>query len=158
MARPFQRAVGAEEYGAAIRLGEKGAGTSEALRWGLMLVIFMRLLSALWMLEGLLQWMDVLTSLTSPFDAIRSSVATAIIFFGIFNLVAAVGLWLATPWGGALWLFAAASQIFVALVMRHFFASDVVVVITNLILIGIYFTLTWKAGHSGQSSQRIPAA
>ena len=44
----------------------------------------------------------------------RPAMASAVIFFGVLDLVAAVGLWLATPWGGVLWLLAAVSQIFVA--------------------------------------------
>jgi len=144
-----------EEFGAAIKLGEKARGEREALRWGLCLVIFMRLLAILWMAEGLLQWMTVLTASGSPFDSMRSSTATAVIFFGIFDLVAAVGLWLATPWGGALWLFAAVSQIFAALALRNFFAAEHFIVGSDLVLIALYFALTWKAGHAGGQLKRI---
>jgi len=144
-----------EQFGAAIRLGEKARGEREALRWGLCLVIFMRLLAVLWMAEGLLQWMSVLTASGSPFDSMRPSTATAVIFFGIFDLVAAVGLWLATPWGGALWLFAAVSQIFVALALRNFFAAEHFIVGSDLFLIALYFALTWKAGHTGGQIKRI---
>lgn len=153
----FNRAKGAEEFGAAIRIGEKVRAERDALRWGLVLVIFMRLLAALWMAEGLAQWANVLMAPESPFDAMRGSVAAAVIFFGIIDLVASVGLWLATPWGGVLWLFAAISQIFAAIAIRHFFDSNELIIVSNFALILIYFILTWKAGHSSGQFKRAPA-
>ena len=42
----------------------------------------------------------VLTARSPIFDTMLSSAALAIIFFSVLDLVAGVGLWLATPWGG----------------------------------------------------------
>jgi hypothetical protein len=152
----FLRPEGAEEFGAAIRLGEKARAEREALRWGLVLVVFMRLLAGMWMIEGLAQWIRVLTSSQPLFDSMRPAMASAVIFFGVLDLVAAVGLWLATPWGGVLWLLAAVSQIFVAVALRHFFAAESLIVVSNFALILIYFVLTWKAGHSSGQFKRAP--
>jgi hypothetical protein len=152
----FDRPEGGKEFGAAIRIGEKAHAEREAMRWGLVLVVFMRLLAGLWTVEGLAQWIYVLTSAQPLFDSVRPAVAAAVIFFGVLDLVAAVGLWLATPWGGVLWLFAAVSQIFVVLALPHFFAAEYVVVASDFILILIYFVLTWKAGHSSGQFKRAP--
>jgi hypothetical protein len=138
-------------------LGEKARAEREALRWGLVLVAFMRLLAGMWMIEGLAQWISVLTSSRPLFDSMTPAVASAVIFFGVLDLVAAVGLWLATPWGGVLWLLAAVSQIFVAVALRHFFAAEALVIVSNFALILIYFVLTWKAGHSSGQFRRAPA-
>lgn len=153
----FSRAEGAEEFGAAIRLGEKARAEREAMRWGLVLVVFMRLLAGLWMAEGLIHWIDVLMSSKPLFDSMRPTVASAVIYFGVLDLVAAVGLWLATPWGGVLWLLAAVSQIFVAVALPHFFTAERLVILSNFILILIYFVLTWKAGHSSGQFKRAPS-
>ncbi len=66
--------------------------------------------------------------------------------FAIANLVAAVGLWLATPWGGALWLFAASAQIFIAIAIRN--SISMVWVGIDVALILVYFVLTFNAGRS----------
>ncbi len=153
----FERTKGAEEFGAAIRLGEKAYAEREALRWGIVLVVFMRLLAAIWMAQGLGQWVSVLMSKAPLFDSMPPSVASAVIFFGIINLVAAVGLWLATPWGGVLWLLAAISQIFIAAAIRHFFSFEKLIIVSDFLLILIYFFLTWKAGHSSGQFRRSPS-
>ena len=71
----------------------------------------------------------------------------AVIYFAVFDLVAAVGLWLATPWGGVIWLFGTLTQIFVAIALPGFFSMFWTFV--NLPLIAIYFVLTWKVVHAG---------
>ena len=112
-------------------------------RWGMILVIFMRLMAALWLCQGLVEWAAVLLPSNAVFDSLDGAAGVVIIFFAIADLVAAVGLWLATPWGGALWLFAATSQIFAAMTVRDSFSAGWIVV--DVLLIVIYFGLTFKA-------------
>ena len=130
---------------AAIRLGTTARERAET-RWGLILVIFMRCLAALWILQGLLQWSTFILPHDELFDHLRMSQSAAVMFFSVIDLLAAVGLWLATPWGAILWLFAALSQIFVALSVRHVFAS--VWIVSDVALIVVYFALTWQAGRT----------
>ncbi len=129
---------------AAIKLGEAGADSGRSMRWGLILVIFMRLMAALWLFQGLTEWASVLLPAETVLDSLPGTAAAAVIFFAIADLVAAVGLWLATPWGGALWLFAATSQIFVAMTVKDAFGPGWITV--DVLLIVIYFGLTFKAG------------
>ena len=82
------------------------------------------------------------------FDRQSAGRTAAVIFFAVLDLLAAVGLWLATPWGGVLWLFAALSQIFIAMSITHFFTYAWVAVDCSLIL--IYFALTWRAGKASR--------
>ena len=65
-------------------------------------------------------------------------------FFSVIDFLAAVGLWLATPWGGILWLFAAAVQVIVASSVRDVISPGWVA--GDLVLILVYFGLTWQAG------------
>lgn len=129
---------------AAIRLGEAPRGHgAQPTRWGLILVIFMRLMAGLWLFQGLMEWASVLLPHETVLESMSGPAAAAVIFFAIADPVAAVGLWLATPWGGALWLFAATSQIFVATTVKHSFAAAWIA--TDIFLIVIYFVLTFKA-------------
>ena len=127
----------------AIRLGVTPREASET-RWGLVLVVFMRVLATLWVVQGLWQWAAFLMPASAVFDHQAATRTAAMIFFAVLDLLAAVGLWLATPWGGVLWLFAAVSQIFVAVGVAHFFSP--VWIAADMILIVAYFALTWQAG------------
>ncbi len=140
------------EPGAAIKLGAKPRGAAAQAQWGLLLVIIMRVLAGLWICQGLAEWALVLMPERSVLEALPAAMAAAVIFFAIADLVAAVGLWLATPWGGALWLFAASSQIFIALAIRN--SISMVWVAIDMILIVLYFFLTFNAGRaSGQYAE-----
>jgi hypothetical protein len=122
------------DSGAAIRLGDAGeAGEKNA--WGLILVVFMRLLAVLCVAQGLIQWSAVLLPHRSLFDTVTPVWGAAVVFFG---------LWLATPWGGVLWLFRSVAQIFVAMTIPLFFPA--VWIAANGVLILAYFALTWLAG------------
>ena len=133
----------AGDEGGAIRLGQSQA-ERRATSWGLMLVVYMRVLAALWIVQGLVEWYAVLQPERSLFDQAPAFACAAISFFAVLDLVAAVGLWLATPWGGVLWLFAATTQIFVGVAVRGFF-TDLWIAI-DLGLIVAYFVLTFQAG------------
>jgi hypothetical protein len=129
----------------AIRVGDPGAA-SEATKWGYLLTLFMRVMAGFWMLQGLAQWYALLTAPQSIFDTAPQGGALAVIFFGVLDLVAGVGLWLATPWGGVLWLLIASAQIFVAASLPELFAGGYFLVAVDLVLIGLYFWLTFEAG------------
>ena len=140
---PHRVASDAYQPEAAIRLGVSPREASET-RWGLILVIFMRLLAAIWITQGLAQWAGFLLPADALFDHLTTGRAAAVIFFSVLDLLAAVGLWLATPWGGVLWLFAALSQILVAVAVPHFFTLAWIGV--DVVLVALYFALTWRAG------------
>jgi hypothetical protein len=132
---------------AAIRLGVTAREASET-RWGLILVVFMRLLAGLWIIQGLAQWAVFLLPPDAVFDRQSAGRTAAVIFFSVLDLLAAVGLWLASPWGGVLWLFAAMSQIFIAMSITRFFTYAWVAVDVSLIV--LYFALTWRAGKASR--------
>ncbi len=140
---PNRVAADAYQPEPAIRLGVSAREAMET-RWGLILVVFMRLLAGLWIVQGLVQWAGFLVPADALFDHLTTGRAAAVIFFSVLDLLAAVGLWLATPWGGVLWLFAALSQVLVAIGVPRFFTPMWIGV--DVILIILYFSLTWRAG------------
>ena len=130
------------ESDAAIRVGMTAREQFET-RWGLILVIYMRILAALWILQGLREWSMFMLPRDEVFDRLSTGQTSAVMYFAVFDLLAAVGLWLATPWGGVLWLFAAISQIFVAVTVDRVFTTAWIAI--DLVLIAVYFGLTWQA-------------
>lgn len=142
------REIAIQESDAAIRVGLNAREQYET-RWGLILVIYMRLLAALWILQGLREWSMFMLPRDAVFDRLSTGQASAVMYFAVIDLLAAVGLWLATQWGGVLWLFAAISQIFVAVSVGHVFTLLWVVI--DVVLIAIYFALTWQASRLAQA-------
>ena len=143
------------EPGAAIRFGERASAERDASLWGFVLVVFMRTVAALWTLQGLVAWADLLTPARSILETAPRPYAVLLVIFAVLDLVAAVGLWLATPWGGVLWLFAACVQIFAGMALRSMFWGGWIVV-DALLILG-YFILTWQAGRVNEMGIRRPA-
>jgi Family of unknown function (DUF6163) len=141
------------DSGAAIRLGEPARMDGEENRARFLLVVFMRLLAGLWVIQGLWQWSAILLPPEPLFDKVSAPHGAAVIFFATVNLAVAVGLWLATPWGGVIWLLAAIAQIFVALTLPGFYSMLWIGADTALIV--LYFGLMWRAGHPGAPARLV---
>jgi hypothetical protein len=144
--RPSETAA-RPDSGAPIRLGEPAHIADEENRAALFLLVFMRALAGLWVIQGLSQWSAIILPPEPLFDDVSALRGAAVIFFATVDLVAAVGLWLATPWGGVIWLLAAIAQILVAVALPGFFSM--LWIGANIVLIVIYFDLVWRVGHVG---------
>ncbi|MDE2579865.1 MAG: hypothetical protein KGL46_13765 [Hyphomicrobiales bacterium] len=132
-----------DDFDAAIKLGQRERDPG-ATRWDMLLQVFMRVAAALWMLQGLMQWRGLL--LAGALDQMTPSRIVATIFFAIFDLMAAVGLWLAAPWGGALWLIVVFTQMSAAIALPGFFPGGLLVIPLNIILVLLYLLLTFETG------------
>jgi hypothetical protein len=113
--------------------------------WGVWLLWFMRLLAVVWLLEGLAQWYVILKPEPVNFEALPPIVAGITVFFAVIDLVAAVGLWLAAPWGGVIWLLATVVQGAVIFLMPEFIRFGPVVAIFDFALILTYLLLIYLA-------------
>jgi hypothetical protein len=84
--------------------------------WDRALVAFMRLMAAVWVVKGLSYWLTILgvDPLGGPtFEALPPAGRAVVIVFAVLDLVASVGLWLTSTWGGVMWLLAIMSHILV---------------------------------------------
>ena len=127
------------------------AHDSAVTRWDLMLLWFMRLVAVCWMFKGIMVWCGLLgVSIAPPIDIAALSFAEAaiVLFFSIFNFIAAVGLWLATPWGGVLWLTAVLAEMSAQVIYYHSFLDLWFQNIINIGLVGGYFYLSWLAARA----------
>ncbi|MCO5092837.1 DUF6163 family protein [Bosea sp. (in: a-proteobacteria)] len=133
------------------RTGEGGGG--QANRWRLVLVWFLRLLSAFWLAKGLTAW-AVIFGLPGnpqpPFENRLLSYQAIIVYFAVIDLVAAVGLWLTSTWGGVLWLLAAISQMLLGFLFPRFVPMTAWLVGLYIALIAVYFLATWAAENEAQ--------
>jgi len=78
----------------------------------LTLVIYVRFLSAVFLVAGLLRWATILGFgvPSGNFLTLSSPVIVATLFFAVADLVAAVGLWLLASWGTVVWMISALTE------------------------------------------------
>ena len=131
-----QRALGG---GALSLLGP--AKWSGALTW------FMRTVAWVWVFKGLFNWAVVIgiSPRFGDFVMLPHHVQGMIVFFAAADLLAAVGVWLAAPWGGALWQLCAVIEAISPLFGARGAFGDALGVGLNIVLVAVYFTLSWRA-------------
>jgi uncharacterized membrane protein (DUF2068 family) len=67
------------------------------------------------------------------------------VFFAVIDLVAAVGLWLAAPWGAVVWLTAAVSMVVVNVFFQQVYGQQTIVVMLEAAAIAVYLVLAIQA-------------
>jgi len=116
-------------------------------RWDVVLVWLMRVVAVVWMVKGLSAWAEILGARpnAAPFETAPIGRQAVIVYFGVMNLLAAVGLWLATAWGGVVWLLAATSAIVLALLTPQLLPMSLPSLAFDGMIILVYFTVSWLA-------------
>jgi fatty acid desaturase len=128
--------------------GQAPESKAVATRWRRVLVWFLRLLSLVWIAKGLTQWGVILglgPEAGPPFEARPLTFQAIIVYFAVFDLVAAVGLWLTATWGGVLWLLAAMSHLLLGFFFPRWLPLSPALVAGYVGLMMAYFLATWAA-------------
>lgn len=133
---------------------EHAGGGVEAVstRWRSVLIWMLRILSVLWMAKGLLAWAVIFGLVgenAPPFEARLLSFQAITVYFAVIDLVAAVGLWLTSTWGGVLWLLAAISQLLLAFFFPRLLPMTPWLAGGYIAAILAYFLATWAAENEG---------
>lgn len=133
-------------------LGEQPLGLAATQlrksRWRLVLVWFLRLLAIAWMAKGLFAWSIIFgfgPAAQPPFEGRLLSFQAIIVYFAVIDLVAAVGLWLTSTWGGVLWLLAAVSHLLLGFFFPRYLPLTMPLIATYVGLMLAYFLVTWLA-------------
>ena len=116
--------------------------------WTERLVLFLRVMAGVSMLKGLYHWAAVCGFIGGSDDgflAHGTQWQTATVFFAVIDLVAAVGLWLAAPWGAVVWLTAAVSMAVVDVFFQQVYGQQTVIVMLEAIAIAAYLVLAIQA-------------
>src|SRR5262249_34449010 len=99
--------------------------------WTWRLVLFLRAMAVLSILQGLYHWAQVTGFVGGEEEAFESQPIAwqaATVYFAVIELVAAVGLWLATPWGAVVWLTTVVSMAVIELMFPGIYGGSLVVV------------------------------
>jgi hypothetical protein len=130
-------------------LGATTAEHSALVRWTTVLVWFMRTMAVVWITKGLFAWTVVLgiNHAVADFLELPPVMRGMIGFYAVADLMAAVGLWLAAPWGGVLWLICAASEVIAATLGAGASLTGILGIVLDMTLIVVYFVLSWLAAN-----------
>jgi hypothetical protein len=113
-------------------------------RWATRLVVFLRVMAGVALLKGLYHW-AIVCGIDAPspvgFEAYATPYQVATVFFAVIDLVAAVGLWLAAPWGAVVWLTSVISMAAVEALFPQIYGGRMWVIVVEVILLGIYLWL-----------------
>jgi hypothetical protein len=121
-----------------------GQGEASGEKWATRLVLFLRVMAAVALVKGLYYWAIVCgVGAPSPagFDSYPLPYQSATVFFAVIDLVAAVGLWLAAPWGAVVWLTSVISMAAVEALFPQIYGGRLWVILVELALLGVYLWL-----------------
>ncbi len=122
------------------------------VRWSRALVWFMRVLALLWIAKGLGFWAVIIGAGHGPrFDGAALGSQAMTVYFAIVDLVAAVGLWLTSAWGGVLWLLAVMSHLILWFFFPDLVPRDPVTAIVYGTLISAYLVVSYLAAREEEA-------
>jgi Family of unknown function (DUF6163) len=116
--------------------------------WTRRLVLFLRLMAVLAVIKGLYHWAQVTGFIGGEDDAFENQPMAwqaATVYFAVIELVAAVGLWLATPWGAVVWLTTVVSMAVIELMFPGIYGGSLLVVVGEALMLAAYLALAWMA-------------
>jgi hypothetical protein len=116
--------------------------------WTKRLVLFLRIMAVVSVAKGLYHWAQVTGFVGGEDDAFENqSMAwqSATIYFAVIELVAAVGLWLATPWGAVVWLTTVVSMAVIELMFPAIYGGSIAIVGVEAFMLAAYLALAWMA-------------
>jgi len=116
--------------------------------WTRRLVIFLRIMAVISVAKGLYHWAQVTGFVGGEDEAFENQTIAwqaATVYFAVIELVAAVGLWLATPWGAVVWLTTVVSMAVIELMFPGIYGGSLTVVGAEAMMLAAYLALAWMA-------------
>jgi uncharacterized protein DUF6163 len=116
--------------------------------WTRRLVLFLRIMAVISVAEGLYHWAQVTGFVGGEEEAFENQPLawqSATVYFAVIELVAAVGLWLATPWGAVVWLTTVVSMAVIELMFPAIYGGSLLVVALEAVMLSSYLALAWMA-------------
>ena len=116
--------------------------------WTRRLVLFLRVMAVISVLKGLYHWAQVTGFVGGEDDAFEVQALawqTATVYFAVIELVAAVGMWLATPWGAVVWLTTVVSMAVIELMFPAIYGGSLILAGLELAFLAAYLALAFMA-------------
>lgn len=106
---------------------------------------YLTALSVVMLVFGLMQWaiiLGIMPGVGGPFETIATEWKIVIMHFAVVDLVAAVGLWMRTPWGVVVWIYSAISEIVFHTLFVNKFGADIPKLSFNVLTLLVFVVLT----------------
>lgn len=116
--------------------------------WTRRLVLFLRIMAVISVGKGLYHWAQVTGFVGGEDQAFENQTLAwqaSTVYFAVIELVAAVGLWLATPWGAVVWLITVVSMTVIELMFPAIYGGSLLVVAAEALMLTAYLVLAWMA-------------
>ena len=116
--------------------------------WTRRLVLFLRVMAVISVLKGLYHWAQVTGFVGGEDDAFEVQPLawqTATVYFAVIELVAAVGMWLATPWGAVVWLTAVVSMAVIEVMFPAIYGGSLIIAGLEALVLAAYLALAFLA-------------
>src|ERR1700686_1059912 len=116
--------------------------------WTRRLVFFLRIMAVVSVIQGLYHRAQVTGFVGGEEDGIQNPPGAwqpGPVYFAVIELVAAVGLWLATPWGAVVWLTTVVSMAVIELMFPGIYGGSLTVVGLEAVMLAAYLVLAWMA-------------
>lgn len=116
--------------------------------WTQRLVLFLRAMAIVSVIKGLFHWAQITGFIggeDAAFEIQPIPWQTATVYFAVIELVSAVGLWLATPWGAVVWLTSVVSMAVIEMMFPDIYGGSTWVIVVEIILLTAYLGLAWMA-------------
>jgi hypothetical protein len=120
-----------------------GPDSVELGPWQSRLILFQRIAGGFMIVKGLFHWAVLFSG--SNFTQMTIEARSATVFFAVIDLIAAVALWLGSPWGAAVWLMAVLSQVVAAFVFLDWTGMTMVLTVGELVLVAMFMAVRIKA-------------
>src|SRR4030088_2739896 len=116
--------------------------------WTRRLLFFLRIMAVVSVIKGLYHWAQVTGFIGGEEGAFENQAMawqTATVYFAVIELVAAVGLWLATPWGAVVWLTTVVSMAVIEMMFPGIYGGGLAVGARGGAVVAAYLALAWMA-------------
>jgi uncharacterized protein DUF6163 len=116
--------------------------------WTRRLVFFLRIMALISVVKGLYHWAQVTGFIGGEEEAFENQPMAwqaATVYFAVIELVAAVGLWLATPWGAVVWLTTVVTMAIIELMFPGIYGGSLTIVSLEALMLAAYLALAWMA-------------
>lgn len=120
-----------------------GPDSVELGPWQQRLILFQRIAGGFMIAKGLIHWGVLFSGAT--FERLPIEARAATVFFAVIDLIAAVALWLGSPWGAAVWLMAVLSQVVAAFIFLDLTSLTLTLTGAELALVAFFVALRVKA-------------
>jgi hypothetical protein len=111
-------------------------------------VLFLRIMAVVSVAKGLYHWAQVTGFVGGEEEAFENQALAwqaSTVYFAVIELVAAVGLWLATPWGAVVWLITVVSMTVIELMFPAIYGGSLSIVAAEALMLTGYLALAWMA-------------